>query len=220
MRWKRSRRSGPRFGRVLLLTLLLAMAAGYALYRVRPLPLPWHDVGSGRILTPPMDVAGESNRRAWQLLTGESYFSATSAALALTCRSEQMPAGEIHVLTRIPPFPSAGTPAVRVTARLGLGGEVVHESSGSLAPPARTSRTLDEHEAEAFRSLLLDGGYLRMTSQVAVGICDGELLTLETCIHGRYFGVVRQCETNEEPTLQPLAAAVEAFALGATQPPP
>ena len=214
MQWKRSRRRGVSVGRIFAGVLLMAAVGSIVLFRFRPVAPPVEPVGIERIVTPTMDFAEERVRADWFRLAHGAKWGYFPSDLARTCITDGSPAREVYVLTRVPAYPGPEAPALKVTVRLGLGGEAEVLTSVTPTPPFdRRWRAFDESEAEDFRSLLVEGGFLEMTDRSPPGRCDGESLSLESCVAGRYFGVVRDCET-EKPALQPLAELIEAFAAG------
>lgn len=223
MRWKRSRRSGPRFGRVLLLTLLLALTAGYALYRVRPLPLPWQDVGSERIATPALDIASSEAREALRRGVHVGIPELGGVPLVESCRADAALPGEIYLLRRI--FRSSHyVDETRTLVMLRNDGEAIVEGDGYDGRPGHLRRRLDANEAEAFRTLLLEAGYphMRPFGSPEIGLPrrgDADLLSLQSCVRGRYFAVVRNAgDADDILALQDLAIRIEAFALEGSSP--
>ena len=88
---------------------------------------------------------------------------------------------------------------LRITAVLDAGGgDIVREEFAWAAEDVvrRQRRRLDAEAAERFRTLLVDGGYVDLAP--TGGWCsDNPLRTLESCIQGRYYGVVRRCVQTE-----------------------
>lgn len=216
--WRRDRRRrGPRVVAIAALVVLFSAAGTYALWRMRPAPLPWHAFGGERIATPAFDISDSAVREASGFLSGGTLNAYRGQWLGRQCSSEAPSNVEIYVLTRDGVGVGSGPPvASRTVFELSGGGVVTHEqfAAGSVLPFARTSRAFDEREAERFRDQLLDGGFLRMAPAETVWRCHREIVTFESCLRGRYYGVVRgACQDPDvEPSLHALADDLEAFA--------
>ncbi|WP_162782165.1 hypothetical protein [Arenimonas caeni] len=165
-----------------------------------------------------MDIADLRHRQAIHALREMQVNRYRGEWLGDVCGFESTNAPEIYVLSRTS-IPIGGQMrAARVTIRLERGGEVTHElmeSPFDWEVTSTTKNALDASSAEAFRTMLLEGNFPQMASDQDPGFCDGDTDTLESCVRGRYFGIIRRCEqAGDTPLLRPLADAIEAFALG------
>lgn len=74
---------------------------------------------------------------------------------------------------------------------------------------------LNNTAVSQFREILVQGEYFgRGSSDLTSGVCDADMVTLESCIDGRYYGVVRKCESlygDDGRPLSRLNAMLQAF---------
>ena len=211
--WKRSRRRGISVARIATLVLVLAAAGAYALWRVRPMPLPWHALGPERITTPAVDFADADTRRALRWLR-QGLLPGDHEWLGNRCTADDP--DEIYQFSD-DGVRQTGAPWMprRIIVSLQNTGEIVDERwpGGVDSPPTRTRRFLDANEAEAFRQLLIEGRYASMPPSSSMDFCHGAVIAMESCIRGRYYGVLRMCENPaESPSLKSLGTAISAFA--------
>lgn len=227
--WKRSRRRRVSVVRIVLLVLMLFAVGAFALWRMRPQTLPSHAVGIERMATPAFDVADETTRSALRTLSGIGGNEFQGEWLGWACRRDAAMAGEVYLLTRrgggYRPG-SEGTP-VRIIAVLGAdGGEIVREELAWTMDEVvlRQRRALDAHAAERFRDLLIEEHYFDLAPDGSL-CTDVPVITMESCVRGRYFGAVGGCGM-DPPSIGHVANAINAFARdGATslpvlRPPP
>lgn len=220
MRWKRARRSGLSVGRIVLVAMLLATVAIYGLQRLRPLPLPWHAIGAERIDTPAFDIADERTRMIMKWLSGDGLNNQGRRWLGASCELDFGAADEVYVLSDSGSSYSL-TPQdpYRVVVVLGSDRKVVYERFSRMPDRQileRRSRIFGVADADRFRSLLIDGDYPEMTPYGSYRT-DSATVTLESCINGRYYGVMRIGGT-DGPSLYSLAGQIRQFALGDAAP--
>lgn len=234
--WKKSRRRGVSIWRIALLVLLMGGAAAYAFWRLRPVPPTWQPIGAERVVTPAFDIAEEGAREALRVLSARGFNEYLGGWLGTTCTADQ--SGEVYVFTDTGLVNGTGFESnpVRITVVFDANGsgEIVREDI-EWAPPApvvqagdssvvrrvppaathvvstRQRRSLDPAAAERFRDLLLEAGYAGMSPTGR--LCpDHHSVTLESCVGGRYYGVVRGCDDADPQTTRHLAETIDSFA--------
>jgi hypothetical protein len=219
LRWKRKRRRGVSVGRIGVLVVLLGAVAAVALWRLRPMPLPWHDVGSGNTVTPALDASGADSRDALLRLARYRIPELGDESLVEVCRADAAIPVEVYVLERVYRT-SHWTDSTRTLVLLNTDGVAIVRRGSGVNLEVTSRRRVDEAEAEAFRTLLSAATLGEMTPFFARNPNptpprrgDADVVSLQICIRGRYFAVVRDDSgAPDAGFLQEIAARIEAFA--------
>ena len=210
--WRRDRRArGPRLAVVVVLVLLFAAIGAHLLWRARPQPLPWHPVGAEKMVTPAFDIADEGARAALRHLRRAPLHEIGGEWFGDACAADAPLPTESYLLTRVQ-LTSHSVKTTRVLVTLSDGGEVVVERDGD-GPLRRRARPLDAADIDAFRAILLDGDYSVMVPAEPEFRRDSNTVALQSCIRGRYYGVVRASPFADETSpFFAMAAAIEDLA--------
>jgi hypothetical protein len=195
--------------RIAALALLFSLVAGIALYRLKPLPDPIHPIGAETIVTPEFDISDPENRLVLQQFVRDASFHGDW--LGAACQPDAAMPAETYSLIRwrISPHFMAKT---RIVVTLGTDGEAMLERNDSDDGAPIVRRHLDDVEANAFRALLLEGGYDRMPPAAPTDMGSSHAASLQSCIRGRYYGVARRgMDLPGQPSLNALAAKIEKF---------
>jgi hypothetical protein len=171
--------------------LALTIAAGFHLAQ-RPAALPPQPESTQ---TPPMDISSANERLALEYLSRSGAGHLNGAWLGTQCGPEDR--GERYVWRS-----SDFSTGVVELARFDLDANDGHfYFDAQPYPGVRGFRfgqpwRLDRSAMTRLREVLRQGEYFsRGSSDMRSGICDADIVTLESCVDGRYYGVVRLCES-------------------------
>ena len=153
--------------------------------------------------TPVMDLGDEPTRNTayWLMASTSNHFN--GEWLGRSCRNEST--ADRFVLSREDPGPFTLRRAyLRMDDRGGTAFYDAQPMSPNPEPRFGKAWSLSAGQVERFRELLLKGGYYSMRPSGEQGFCHTEVTTLESCIAGRYYGVMRMCETASLHPAMPL----------------
>jgi hypothetical protein len=206
-----------RASRIVLGAVLLAALAGEAfwwdLHRAGPARAA--DAARTEASFPVFDIASPSARHtaAWLMAGPDNLVD--GQWLGAQCGSPlpwAAPVPETFVMTREGPADKGAWRDDRlvVTLRDDSARAEVRRAVGKGT--VSTTVTLDATDTRAFRRLVLDSAFLRLPPGARLGYCHTEVITMEWCSQGRYYGVMRMCEVyRDRAALTDVADAVDAF---------
>lgn len=219
--WKSRRRRGVSVGRIAVLVVLFAAAGAYGVWRMRPVPAVWHEVGIDSML-PGLDASGADARHALLRLARESIPEFGGESLVEVCRADAAIPVEVYLLERVYRS-SHGADWTRTLVLLNTDGQAIIRRGSGVDLGVASRRSLDAAEAEKFRNLLSTAGLGEMTPFFArnanptpPGLGDADVVSLQICIRGRYSALVS--DDSQDPgaqSLQQVAARIETFAAAA-----